>query len=215
MTKKDWIKVGIAVLLGALIGFLVFKLVSKPKTIKETVEIEKPVYYEDLVKIHDLEKEIENRDKEIGKLKKRIGEIKDTVIIEKERVALLPPDAGVLFLRDNLEEYTGTGCDSLPSLNEDSLIIMDNNNLVSINSVFIDYYSGLEIMKNQEQIIYHDSIIIDNYDSIHKTETGIRENLEYALKKERKKRNIWMGVGIGASITAIIVGVLCYGRGSH
>lgn len=215
MTKKDWIKIGIAVVLGSLIGFLVFKLVTKPKTIKETVEVEKPVYYEDLVKIHDLEKEIEYRDRRIQDLKKRIGEIKDTVIIEKEKVSLLSPDSGVLVLRENLKEYTGEQCDSLPSLTEDSLILINNTNLVAVNSVFIDYFADREIIWNQDLIIKNDSLIITKFDSIHTMETGIRENLELVLKKERKKKNIWMGVGIGATVTAILVGILCYGRGSH
>lgn len=208
---KNWIKILIALVLGFIIGLIVIK----SKTIIKEVTIEKPVYYQDLVTIHDLENLVEQKNLEIRELKNRIQEVKEVVIIEKEQIQKLPPDSGVVKLREFLEDYTETVLDTFPTLTSDSLVLLDNENLGDINSVFLDYFGAVEIMFNQGEIIYNDSIVIGSLDSIIGIETGIRENLETALTREKKRKNIWMGVGIGAMITTLILGVLSYGRSGN
>lgn len=208
---KNWIKILIALVLGLIIGLIVIK----PKTTVKEVTIEKPVYYQDLVAIHDLENLVEQKNLEIQELKNRVQEVKEVVIIEKEQIQKLPPDSGVVKLRGFLEDYTETVLDTFPTLTSDSLVLLDNENLRDINSVFLDYFGAVEIMFNQGEIIYNDSIVIGSLDSIIGIETGIRENLETALTQEKKRKNIWMGVGIGATITTLIIGVLSYGRSGN
>lgn len=208
---KNWIKILIALVLGFIIGLIVIK----PKTTVKEVTIEKPVYYQDLVAIHDLENLVEQKNLEIQELKNRVQEVKEVVIIEKEQIQKLPPDSGVVKLRGFLEVYTDTAPDTFPTLTSDSLVLLDNENLRDINSVFLDYFGAVEVMFNQGEIIYNDSIVIGSLDSIIGIETGIRENLETALTQEKKRKNIWMGVGIGATITTLILGVLSYGRSGN
>jgi len=208
---KNWIKILIALVLGFIIGLVVIK--SKT-TIKE-VTIEKPVYYQDLVTIHDLENLVKQKNLEIQELKNRVQEVKEVVIIEKEQIQKLPPDSGVVKLREFLEDYTDAVPDTFPTLTSDSLVLLDNGNLRDINSVFLDYFGAVEIIFDQGEIIYNDSIVIGSLDSIIGIETGIRENLETALTQEKKRKNIWMGVGIGATITTLIIGVLSYGRSGN
>lgn len=208
---KNWIKILIALVLGFIIGLIVIGF----KTTTKEVTIEKPVYYQDLVTIHDLENLVEQKNLEIQGLKNRVQDVKEVVIIEKEQIQKLPPDSGVVKLREFLEEYTETELDTFPTLTSDSLVLLDNENLKDINSVFLDYFGAVEIMFGQGEIIYNDSIVIGSLDSMMRIETGIRENLETALTQEKKKKNIWMGVGIGATITTLILGVLSYGRSGN
>ena len=206
---KNWIKILIALVLGFIIGLIVIK----PKTTIK--EVEKPVYYQDLVTIHDLENLVEQKNLEIRELKNRVQDVKEVVIMEKEQIQKLPPDSGVVKLREFLEGYTETVLDTFPTLTSDSLVLLDNENLRDINSVFLDYFGAVEIMFDQGEIIYNDSIVIGSLDSMMRIETGIRENLETALTQEKKKKNIWMGIGIGATITTLILGVLSYGRSGN
>ena len=144
-------------------------IVIKPKTtIKEV-----PVYYQDLVTIHDLENLVEQKNLEIRELKNRVQEVKEVVIIEKEQIQKLPPDSGVVKLREFLEAYTDTTLDTFPTLTSDSLVLLDNGNLRDINSVFLDYFGDEEIIFDQGEIIYLDSIVIGSLDSIIGIETGI------------------------------------------
>lgn len=208
---KNWIKILIALVLGFIIGLIVIK----PKTTIKEVTKEKPVYYQDLVTIHNLENLVEQKNLEIRELKNRVQEVKEVVIIEKEQIQKLPPDSGVVKLRGFLEVYTDAVPDTFPTLTSDSLVLLDNKNLRDINSVFLDYFGAVEVMFGQEEIIYNDSIVIGSLDSMMRIETGIRENLETALTQEKKRKNIWMGVGIGATITTLILGVLSYGRSGN
>lgn len=208
MDKKKIIVISIAALVvGFLIGLLVYVIKGHKKEVQEVV-VEKPVYYEDLTKINKLECEIESQKKEIAALKNRVQEVKEVVIIEKEKIKKLDPDSGVIVLRQNLDEYAEVKCDSFPALMEDSLVVINNDNLININSVFIDYRGAKDIIRNQDEIIYRDSIVVNHLDSINTINIGIRDNLEKAWKKERTKRYVWMGVGIGTTITAIVVGII-------
>jgi hypothetical protein len=207
---KNYIKIFIGVILGFLLAYLIL-----PEKTKE-VSVEKPIYIQDLKTIHSLENEIEIKNNEISKLKNHIQDVKEVVIVEKEEIKRLPPDTGVMKLKEFLEIYTDTQCCSVyPTLNSDSLILLDSNNLKDINSVFVDYFGSTEIIFDQGEIIYRDSVIISNFDSINKLNTGIRENLELSLSREKKKKNVWMGIGIGTTITAILIGVLSYGRSGN
>lgn len=207
---KSYIKIIIGVILGFLLAYLIL-----PEKTKE-VSIEKPIYIQDLKTIQSLENEIEIKNNEISKLKNHIQDVKEVIIVEKEEIKKLPSDTGVMKLKEFLEIYTDTQCCSVyPFLNSDSLILLDSNNLRNINSVFVDYFGSTEIIFDQEEIIYRDSVIISDFDSINKLNTGIRENLELSLSREKKKKNIWMGIGIGTTITAILIGVLSYGRSGN
>lgn len=194
---KTWIKILIALIFGFLISLFIFKPWEKKV---ENKIIEVPVYYEDLKRIGELEKEVAEKKEEIEKLKGRVQEIKEVVKIEKERIKLLSPDSSVSQLRIFLGDYTGELCDSLPTLTSDSLALLSPDNIRDINSVFLDYNGAKEIIGEQDRIIKNDSLIIMDLDSINGINNKVRESLENRLASETKEKKLIMYLGLGASL---------------
>ena len=214
---KKWVKYLCALILGVIICIVFYLGVKKGASgIKEReVIVEKPVYIEDLKKIHALEFTIQERDAEIRALKEKAKEIKEVVIYEKARIDTLSPDSNVLLLREYLDVYTDTPCTTFPFLTSDTLTLLDTGNVKAINHVFLDYFADEELLFDYGLIIETDSLTRISLDSIINIERGIRGDLETTLTRERKKGQIWKSIGIGASIGAVILGVLCYGRYSN
>lgn len=214
---KNWVKYLCAILLGVIICIVFYLGVKKgeSKVKEKEVVIEKPVYLEDLQKIHALEFTIQERDAEIKALKEKAKEIKEVVIYEKAKIDTLSPDSNVLLLREYLDVYTDTPCTTFPFLTSDTLTLLDTGNVKAINHVFLDYFADEELLFNCDQIITEDSLNRIYLDSIITLERGIRGNLETALEQEKRTGQIWKGIGIGAGIGVVILGVLCYGRYSN
>ena len=203
--KKEWI----IILITTILCYLMFLLLIPSKKNKvDIVEVEKPVYYEDLERIKKLEGIIESQELKIDSLKSGIVKIKEIVRIEKEYIRKLEPDSGVIVLRNNLEEYTGEINDSLPTIQEDSLIVLDNTDLKNINSVFLDHKADLKIINNQLEIIKSDSLIKNDLRTIIETQDNINGLLESAIKEEKKSKEIWKIVGITGISTTIILAIL-------
>ena len=201
---KTWQKLVLFIIVVVIMVFIhyEFSLTREPIT---TI-IEKPVYYEDLEKIHKLEDIIQEKEGQIVKLKQDVGKVREILIIQKEELKLLEPDSGVLVLRNFLEEYTKKPNDSLPTLINDSLIVIDTTDLFNINCVFLEHNADQKIIEKQEFIISIDSTIKLNYDSIIRTDENIRTNLESALSKQKNSTNIWKVVGItGITLSTVLL----------
>jgi len=201
---KTWQKLVLFIIVVVIMVFIhyEFSLIKEPTT---TI-LEKPVYYEDLEKIHKLENIIQEKEGQIVKLKQDVGKVKEILIIQKEELKLLEPDSGVLVLRNFLEEYTKKPNDSLPTLINDSLIVIDTTDLFNINCVFLEHNADQKIIEKQEFIISIDSTIKLNYDSIIRTDKNIRTNLESALSKQKNSTNIWKVVGItGITLSTVLL----------
>jgi len=203
--KKEWA----IILITTILCYLMFLLLIPSKNNKiDIVEVEKPVYYEDLERINKLEGIIESQELKIDSLKSGIVKIKEVVRIEKEYIRKLEPDSGVIVLRNNLEEYTGEINDSLPTIQEDSLIVLDNTDLKNINSVFLDYKADLKIINNQLEIIKSDSLIKNDLRTMIETQDNINGLLESAIREEKRSKEIWKIVGITGISTTIILAIL-------
>lgn len=203
--KKEWA----IILITTILCYLMFLLLIPSKNNKiDIVEVEKPVYYEDLERINKLEGIIESQELKIDSLKSGIVKIKEVVRIEKEYIRKLEPDSGVIVLRNNLEEYTGEINDSLPTIQEDSLIVLDNTDLKNINSVFLDHKADLKIINNQLEIIKSDSLIKNDLRTMIETQDNINGLLESAIREEKKSKEIWKIVGITGISTTIILAIL-------
>ena len=72
------------IILVIIVGLLVIFIFARPKEKIDPTIIEKPTYYENLEKIHGLEKIIQEKDDQIEALKQNIGKIKEVLIIQKE-----------------------------------------------------------------------------------------------------------------------------------
>ena len=199
---KDWQKLALVI----IIGLLLFVFLYSKNNNTDPMIIEKPVYYEDLEKIHDLENIIQDKENQISELKNNVGEIREVLVVQKEKLKLLEPDSGVLVLREFLEEYSGEPVDSLPTLINDSIIAIDNIDLININSVFLDHKADGKIIEKQAQIISLDSTIKLDYESIIRTDENIRTNLESALTKQKKTTEVWRIVGItGITLSTVLI----------
>ena len=157
---KNWVKYLCALILGVIICIVFYLGVKKGESkVKENeVVIEKPVYIEDLKKIHALEFTIQERDAEIGALKEKAKEIKEVVIYEKARIDTLSPDSNVLLLREYLSVYMDTQCTTFPFLTSDTLTLLDTGNVRAINHVFLDYFADEELLFDYGLIIENDSL---------------------------------------------------------
>ena len=201
---KTWQKLVLFIIVVVIMVFINYELSLTREPI--TTIIEKPVYYEDLEKIHKLEDIIQEKEGQIVKLKQDVGKVREILIIQKEELKLLEPDSGVLVLRNFLEEYTKKPNDSLPTLINDSLIVIDTTDLFNINCVFLEHNADQKIIEKQEFIISIDSTIKLNYDSIIRTDENIRTNLESALSKQKNSTNIWKVVGItGIALSTVLL----------
>ena len=200
---EEWKKILIIVFFGLLLFFL-----GRNSKEPEIIRVEKPVYYEDLQRIEELEKIIAEREDYIETVKVEIVREREVVKVEKEKIQKLEPDSGVLVLRNFLEDYTGEIQDSFPALSSDSLVCIDSIDLGNINSVFLDHKSDLRILESQSDIIRADSLTKCDYKTIIQTQDNIRRTLEETSEKERKSKELWRIIGISGISTTIILTLL-------
>jgi len=194
-------KVIIFLVLSSLV-FLAGWYLRKPEIIvKPEIEI-----VENLEKVKQLEGEILEYKNEIDSLKETRQKVK--VIIKEKiiEVQSLSADSSVSLLRENLEVLPE---DSLPTLQEDSTVLLSQENVKDINVMYIKY-DGLQeenkILEKQVElgdsvISLKDSIISEKDTIINKTTIGYEDK----LRKEKKKKRLWTGISGGL---AVIIGLI-------
>lgn len=217
---KQFLKYLVLVLLGAGIGFLVFKGLEKP-----VVPPEKPDISKELHKIDSLENKIKENEDLVAVLRDSIKQKKTVVIVkEVEKIKTMPLDENVTLLRANLEkhgELTQPG-DTLPSIIQtpeqgDSLVLLSENNVKDVNCIVKKYEGEMETNALLEDIIQVDSVIIDQKDSIIQQKSCIIieqdytynqniENLQKSLQKQKTKKVV--GYGVLGTVTAVLLGML-------
>lgn len=102
----------------------------------------------------------------------------------------------------------------------DTLITITPGNLKTINSIIVDLENSKEIIGIQERMIFEDSIIKIQKDSIINYQREIQlkkddyyinsiQGLQDSLKKEKRKKKLWTGI-LGS--VAVILGALAISR---
>ena len=102
----------------------------------------------------------------------------------------------------------------------DTLITITPKNLKTINSIIVDLENSKEIIGIQERMIFEDSIIKIQKDSIINYQRKIQlkkddyyinsiQGLQDSLKKEKRKKKLWTGI-LGS--VAVILGALAISR---
>ena len=102
----------------------------------------------------------------------------------------------------------------------DTLITITPENLKTINSIIVDLENSKEIIGIQERMIFEDSIIKIQKDSIINYQREIQlkkddyyinsiQGLQDSLKKEKRKKKLWTGI-LGS--VAVILGALAISR---
>lgn len=102
----------------------------------------------------------------------------------------------------------------------DTLITITPENLKTINSIIVDLENSKEIIGIQEKMIFEDSIIKIQKDSIINYQRKIQlkkddyyinsiQGLQDSLKKEKRKKKLWTGI-LGS--VAVILGALAISR---
>lgn len=102
----------------------------------------------------------------------------------------------------------------------DTLITITPENLKTINSIIVDLENSKEIIGIQERMIFEDSIIKIQKDSIINYQRKIQlkkddyyinsiQGLQDSLKKEKRKKKLWTGI-LGS--VAVILGALAISR---
>jgi len=187
-------KVVIFLLLSSLV-FLAGWYLKKPEVIvKPKIEI-----VENLKRVKRLEGEIIEYKNEIDSLKKSRQKVK--VIIQEKIVEVhsLPADSSVSLLRNNLEVSPE---DSFPALQEDSTVLLSQENVKDINVMYLKY-DGLQEENKllEEQVGLEDSIIFLKDSIIFEKDTIA----ETKLIKEKKKKRLWAGISGGL---VVIIGLL-------
>lgn len=213
MKRRDLIIVILAIIIGFGIGYFIFRNQKPAEIIVEK---------EDTHKIDSLNLVIRENEATIETLKDSVRE--KIVYIEKRvnEIKELPIDQNLDVLRDNLlvygENFEVT--DTLPALcqvgeSEDTLVLISEENLVDINTVFIRYEGTLKINDYLEKTIKADSSIISLKNSIilEKDEALERQRLAFEnnmqtmdkiIAKERRKQ-IYFTIG-----GALVAGTLVY-----
>lgn len=98
----------------------------------------------------------------------------------------------------------------------DTMIVISPENLKTINSIIIDLESSKEVIKLQKDIIFEDSLKMNNLDSIITFQSVMMrkkddyyvnsiENLEKSLRKEQRKKKFLTGTLGGV---AVILGII-------
>lgn len=102
----------------------------------------------------------------------------------------------------------------------DTLITITPGNLKTINSIIVDLENSKEIIGIQERMIFEDSIIKIQKDSIINYQREIQlkkddyyinsiQGLQDSLEKEKRKKRLWTGI-LGS--VAVILGALAISR---
>lgn len=215
MNKKDLLIVALSIIIGFGVGYFIFRN-NKPKEII----VEKVI--EDTQKIDSLNLVIAENEALIETLKDSVRE--KIVYIEKrvDEIKELPIDENLDLLRTNLSIYGENfePTDTLPALyqtidSQDTLVLMSENNLIDVNTVFVKYEGELEInnflsetIKTDSSIIsLKNSIISEQNDELDRQREAFENNMkemEKIVKKEKRKQ-IYYTIG-----GAVLVGAVTY-----
>lgn len=198
------------------ISYIIEKINNKPPVV--IVDNEK-----ELKTIDSLTVVINEQEEIIQQLKDSIIVVEKVVIKEVEKIKELPITENVELLRDNLTYY-GELTDiedpypTLMEIDNDTVAILSENNLIDANIITAKYEG--ELYKNSllNEIVYNDSITISLKDEIiynknimlenqEKAYNSMKENLEVALKKEKREKTYWIigGAVITSALTTYII----------
>lgn len=197
MSKRVIIWIIVILIFGIFLGWLTGRLFySKDPTIIEKIDT-----IIETKKIDSLVSVIKSKDLEIDSLKNNVKVIREIQYKDRERIKSLPISEGVALLRDNLLAYgtETTPSDTLPKEvsinNQDTLVMINDRNLVDINTAYSDLRSEIGVNEEYKKIIAVDSVILVSQDSIIVNKNSIisKQNanigtLEKALKKEKRKK---------------------------
>ena len=98
-------------------------------------------------------------------------------------------------------------------IDNDTVAVLSENNLIDANNITAKYEGELYKNRLLNEIVYNDSITISLKDGIiynkdimlenqEKAYSSMKENLEVALKKEKREKTYWI-IG-GAIITSVL-----------
>lgn len=110
----------------------------------------------------------------------------------------------------------GVGAQEIIEHKGDTLITITPNNLKTINCIIADFEYNNKQIKLYKEIIFQDSLLISNKDSVIRATNQIMETkekyyqdtaaqLQKSLEKEKKKRTLWTSILGGV---AAIFGIL-------
>ena len=110
----------------------------------------------------------------------------------------------------------GVGAQEIIEHNGDTLITITPNNLKTINCIIAEFEYNNKQIKLYKEIIFQDSLLISNKDSVIRATNQIMETkekyyqdtavqLQNEIKKEKKKRTLWTSILGGV---AAIFGIL-------
>lgn len=177
----------------------------------------------ELKTIDSLTEVIYEKDEIIHQLKDSIVIVEKVVIKEVEKIKELPITENIELLRDNLVYYgeLSSVMDSHPSLveiNDDTVAVLSENNLIDANIITAKYEGELYKNKLLNEIVYNDSITISLKDNIiynkdlilqnqEQSYNSMKENLEIALRKEKREKTYWIigGVIVTSALTTYII----------
>lgn len=181
----------------------------------------------ELKTIDSLTEVINIQDELIQQLKDSIVIVEKVVIKEVEKIKELPMTDNIEILRDNLTYYGDLSDinDFYPALMEidsDTVAVLSENNLIDANIITAKYEGELYKNKLLNDIIYNDSITISLKDEIlykkdaiilnqEKNYNAMKNNLEVALKQEKREKTYWIIGGVVA--TSLLTGYIIYSSG--
>jgi hypothetical protein len=177
----------------------------------------------ELKTIDSLTEVIYEKDEIIHQLKDSIVIVEKVVIKEVEKIKELPITENIELLRDNLVYY-GELSDvidphpSLVEINNDTLAILSENNLIDANIITAKYEGELYKNRLLNEIVYNDSITISLKDNIiynkdlilqnqEQSYNSMKESLEIALRKEKREKTYWIigGAIVTSALTTYII----------
>ena len=198
------------------ISYIVEKINNRPPVV--IVDNEK-----ELKTIDSLTVVINEQEELIQQLKDSVIIVEKVVIKEVEKIKELPITENIELLRDNLTYY-GELTDiedpypSLVEIDNDTVAVLSENNLIDANIITAKYEGELYKNRLLNEIVYNDSItislkngIIYNKDIMlenqEKAYNSMKENLEVALKKEKREKTYWIigGAVITSALTTYII----------
>lgn len=198
------------------ISYIVEKINNRPPVV--IVDNEK-----ELKTIDSLTVVINEQEELIQQLKDSVIIVEKVVIKEVEKIKELPITENIELLRDNLTYY-GELTDiedpypSLVEIDNDTVAVLSENNLIDANIITAKYEGELYKNRLLNEIVYNDSITISLKDGIiynkdimlenqEKAYNSMKENLEVALKKEKREKTYWIigGAVITSALTTYII----------
>lgn len=207
----------VAVLVGLLIGFLIFRGTGKTTVIDE-----------DQQEIARLNRKIDTLNTKIGlislendSLRKHERVVVKNCTIRIKDIQKLDIDSSSKLLKDNLVKYgmNTKAEDTLPKITEDKKFLLSHDNVKDVNTITEKYKCEIERNNILENVVYNDSVKFLLYeveiacrDSIQQRSNSIYnkelEKKEDEIKKAKKSARRARVVAILSGAAAIGLGIV-------